>query len=94
MKEIIKATRVILIIDATFLITFAFPRTRENMAAMLMFACCLTIMTVLNFLENAKKAKNPEATYAEGLCIKIVYCIGILFGIIGVAFIILSEFLF
>ena len=57
---------------------------------MVMFGCCLAMMTVLNWIEAVKSTKYSEEEQEESVGMKIGYYIGILFGIAGGVFVILG----
>ena len=90
MKDILKKTSGVLIVDVLFFAALALPRSRENLTAMVMFGCCLAMMTVLNWIEAVKSTKYSEEEQEESVDMKIGYYIGILFGIAGGVFVILG----
>lgn len=90
MREILKKTRGMLIVDILFLAALLLPRSRENVTAMVMYAGCLAVLTALSLIENAKNTKRSEAEQEESTGMKVGYYIGILFCIAGGIFVILG----
>ena len=93
MKDVFKKSLGMLLVDAAFIGLTYIPRVRKEGWALVMFALCLGVMTILTVHDNIIEMRTGEPA-GETKFTKMSYYAGTAFAAAGVILLILQKWVF